>query len=50
MGTFNLCTDAPDAMNDGKLPTTGEHATLDIDTHNSYGGKYKHIAKGLEVG
>jgi hypothetical protein len=50
MGTFNLCTDAPDAMKDGKLPTTGEHAFLDIDTHNAYGGKYKHIAKGLEVG
>jgi len=25
MGTFNFATDAPDAMKDGKLPTTGEH-------------------------
>jgi hypothetical protein len=24
IGTFNLATDAPDAMKDGKLPTTGE--------------------------
>jgi hypothetical protein len=50
MGTFNLCTDAPNAMEDGKLPTTGEHDTLDIIPHKEYGGIYRHIASGIEAG
>jgi hypothetical protein len=50
IGTFNLATDAPDAMKDGKLPTTGEHDTWDVIPHNEYGGKYKQIAKGIEIG
>jgi len=50
MGTFNLCQDAPDAMVHGKLPTTGEHDLLDVIPHNKYGGGYKHIAAGIEIG
>jgi hypothetical protein len=50
MGTFNFATDAPDAMEDGKLPTTGEHDLLDVIPHNEYGGNYKHIAKGIKTG
>lgn len=50
MGTFNLCTDAPNAMEDGKLPTTGEHELWDIIPHKEYGGNYKQIATGIEVG
>jgi hypothetical protein len=50
MGTFNFATDAPDAMKDGKLPITGEHDTLDIVPHNEYGGKYRHIARGMMIG
>jgi len=50
IGTFNLATDAPDAMKDGKLPTTGEHDTWDVIPHKKYGGKYKQIAKGVEIG
>lgn len=50
MGTFNLCTDAPDGMVAGKLPTDGEHKKWDIDPHNMYGGGYKQIAKGIDVG
>lgn len=49
MGTFNLATDAPDAMVDGKLPTTGEHDTLDVKPHEMYGGLYRHVAVGLEL-
>ena len=49
MGTFNLATDAPDAMVDGKLPTTGEHDLLDVVPHNEYGGGYRHIAKGVKL-
>ena len=50
MGTFNFCTDAPDAMTIGSLPTTGEHDLLDIVPHNEYGGAYKYIAKGMKIG
>jgi len=50
IGSFNLCTDAPDAMNVGKLPTTGEHDTMDVIPHNEYGHNYKHIAKGIPIG
>ena len=50
MGTFNLATDAPDAMIDGKLPTTGEHDLWDVIPHNKYGGGYKYIAAGIETG
>mmetsp|Transcript_33322 Transcript_33322/g.56476 ORF Transcript_33322/g.56476 Transcript_33322/m.56476 type:complete len:184 (-) Transcript_33322:134-685(-) len=50
MGTFNLATDAPDAMIDGKLPTIGGHNLLDVIPHNKYGGGYKHIATGIETG
>jgi hypothetical protein len=50
MGTFNLCTDAPDGMIAGKLPTDGEHKKWDIDPHNMYGGGYKQVAKGIDVG
>ena len=50
MGTFNFATDAPDAMKDGKLPTTGKHDTLDVIPHNEYGGNYLHIAKGIPIG
>lgn len=50
LGTFNFATDAPDAMKDGKLPTTGEHDELDVIPHNEYGGGYRHIAKGIKVG
>ncbi|KAL7538813.1 hypothetical protein ACHAXR_008801, partial [Thalassiosira sp. AJA248-18] len=50
IGTFNLCTDAPDGMIDGKLPTDGEHKKWDIDPHNMYGGGYKQVAKGIDVG
>ena len=49
IGTFNFCTDAPDAMKDGKLPTTGEHYDLDIVPHEVYGGDYKHIAVGIKI-
>lgn len=35
---------------DGKLPTTGEHDTLDVVPHNEYGGNYRHVAKGIEIG
>lgn len=50
LGTFNFCTDAPDAMTKVKLPTTGEHDELDIIPHKEYGGNYQHIAKDLPVG
>jgi hypothetical protein len=52
MGTFNLCagTDARNAMEDGKLPTTGEHDTLDIIPYKEYGGICRHIATGIKVG
>ncbi len=50
IGTFNFATDAPDAMIDGKLPTTGEHDLLDVIPHNKYGGGYRHIAAGIEIG
>ena len=50
IGTFNFCKDAPDAMQDGKLPTTGEHEQLDIIPHEEYGWDYKHIAVGIEIG
>jgi len=50
MGTYNFASDAPDAMKDGKLPTTGEHDTLDVVPHNEYGGKYRHIAMGMTFG
>lgn len=50
MGTYNFASDAPDAMKDGKLPTTGEHDVLDVIPHNEYGGKYRHIAKGMAFG
>eukprot|EP00957_Ditylum_brightwellii_P049506 3754667-Ditylum_brightwellii.AAC.1 len=50
MGTFNFVSDAPDAMNKGGLPTTGDHKINDIDPHNQYGGIYAHIAKGIPVG
>ena len=49
-GTFNLCTDAPDGMKDGKLPTTGEHDTFDVVPHKEYGANYLHVAKGIPVG
>lgn len=50
MGTFNFCKDAPDGMKDGKLPTTGEHDTLDVIPHKEYGGNYLYIAKGMPTG
>lgn len=50
MGTFNLCKDAPNAMKDGKLPTGGQHRMLDIIPHEEYGGTYKQVAKGIDVG
>jgi len=50
IGTYNYATDAPDAMKDGKLPTTGEHDTLDVIPHNEYGWNYLYIAKGIEIG
>ena len=50
MGTFYLCTDAPNGMVDGKLPVTGEHNTLDVIPHNEYGGTYRHVTKRIELG
>ena len=50
MGTYNFATDAPDAMKTGNLPGTGEHKTMDIDTHEQYGGNYKQYAKGIPIG
>lgn len=50
IGTFNFCTDVPDAMEVGNLPSSGEHDTMDIIPHNKYGGHYRHIAKGIEIG
>jgi hypothetical protein len=47
MGTFNLCPDAPNVMEDGKLPTTGDHDALDIIPHKEYGGIYRQIATGI---
>lgn len=49
VGTYNFACDAPDAMVDGKLPTTGEHNLLDVVTHNEYGHGYKHLAKGIKL-
>lgn len=49
IGTFNFATDAPNAMDDGKLPTTGEHDTLDVIPHSAYGFNYKHVAAGIEL-
>jgi len=50
MGTYNFAKDAPNAMQIGNLPSTGEHDTFDIITHKAYGGTYKHIAAGIPVG
>jgi len=52
LGTYNFCSleDAPNAMKDGKLPTTGMHNTMDVVPHNEYGASYRHIAKGMEIG
>ena len=50
IGTFNFCRDAPDAMKDGKLPTTGEHKDLDMIPHEVYGGNYKYLAVDLKIG
>jgi hypothetical protein len=49
-GTYNFCTDAPNAMNEGNLPLDGEHRKFDVIPHEEYGGNYKHIAKGIPVG
>ena len=49
-GTYNFCKDAPNAMEEGKLPTTGEHRQLDVIPHEKYGGNYKQVAKGIPVG
>jgi len=50
MDTYNFALDAPDAMKDGKLPTTGEHDALDMIPHTEYGGKYRHIGKAMAFG
>jgi hypothetical protein len=50
IGTYNFCLleDAPNAMKDGKLPFA-EHKRLDVDTHNSYGGNYRHLAINMPI-